>query len=503
MASNLKKIEYKGWSGGLNLLADKLRVQSNQLTEALNVRILPDGVLMTRPGAAQVTGGVFTFADYYSIANYKGKYCFHFSDKTLISGTGVTLKTYANDNLGQFAFFNDTLLHGNGVDVMQSWNLAAATTSDVVGAPISRIILKHNDRIFAVTAYSSIVNETTVNTAIDFAGGAAWNIGKNDGGDITGLASMDGDLFIFKQNSIWRMTGYSQAERQIVKFLPDIGTLSPYSIKPVTLSGLGKAIVFLSTDNKLCAFNLSTFSNIGEVIQPMLDTISLGSTVKDSPQSAVNVRAKQYMLSFRTSESALKKTCICLHYESPYKSEFGLRWGFTRYVSGIEPANAPVSFQAITEAENTDVIFGSVVGIASMAYMAYTFYDDLNYDLMDTVKTPTHFGILTRDEDCGDHDKLKQFRRIMIRFASIVHLTFQFIQFVELQADTGTISIEIMIPSTASLEYVSEHWVGLLDSAKHCSLAINCNDKNGASFPYFKLVGIQIYWKFGPQDNRP
>lgn len=508
MGSQLSKVTYQGWPGGLNLLADKLQVMPIQLTEAKNVLLMTNGVVATRPGVTSLNS-LYQFFDVLSIWNGKAnKYCYHSSDGTLRDGGGNVLKTYvhAGAYYGQFVFFNNTLLHCNGYDIMQQWDCLAANTSDVAGSPFTTMLIKHNDRIFG--AAGSVLYETSVNTATDWAGGAVWNIGINEGGDITGLASLNSDLYIFKYNRIYRMTGYATTERVIGLYAKDIGTVEPYSIQTVNLTGLGQAIVFLSTDKRLMVMTLTMNGNIGECIQPLLDTVA----ISEGParcQSAISVLHRQYMLSFPATGTNLKKTCLCLHYESAYKSQYGTRWGITQYQAGIEPQNAPVTFQAISESIDYDVIFASLAVTITGAYNLYYFDPTASGDGNDKMvgsRVPIASSFRTRDEDCGNHDKLKQFRRTMLRMSSsagsAVSLAVNFYQYVDEKILAQTTGESPSSDVNVAWGDIFDYWIDLVNSAKHCALRFDMS-QNTAPFSAFRIAAIEIFYKPSASENRP
>lgn len=514
MSSNLKRIDYNGWAGGLNALADKSAVQKDQLVEARNVLIRDNGEIASRPGTLNIIEAPTATSPnkYYSMWNdYRDIYCYHFSNKTLRSDT-VLLHTYANDNRGMFEQFNNTLLHANGIDIMQQWDGAAATTSDVVGSPTCQILLRHNDRIFA--AAGSVVYETTVNTAIDFAGGAAWNIGLGEGGIITGLASIGMDLFIFKKDRIYIMTGYSKSERQTRLLTKDVGTIEPYTLQTVTLKGMGEVILFFSTNKKICALSLSGWANIGEAVQPLLDAITLynppeGTYFLTKCQAIINESARQYMLAFYypdgTTPAGVRNMCLCLHLDSPYKSVFGTRWGFTKYYnSNGSTFSYQVTYEAMCKSVNYGVLFASYDLIytlpADQRILRFTGVSDNGKNIPIIIRT--------RDEDAGNHSAMKHWRRALIRMSlSKVTAQTSLANFSE-YTDETTLAINSLSQTftpTSATTYgnVIEHWIDLVNSAKTCSLQLDftvdfaISTDNG-----FRIPQITIFYKPNQVENR-
>jgi hypothetical protein len=511
MSSNLSKIEYNGWAGGLNVLVDRTKTQKDQLREATNVRILPNGEIASRPSLSQA-GFDLEANRIYSLFSVNAlPLVRHGKDKKIATSTAVTLKTYATDSRGQFEFFNSTMLHTNGADTMQQWDGAAATTSDVAGAPVSRILLKHNDRVFAATG--SVLYETAVNTAIDWAGGAAWNVGLGEGGNINGIGEIGEDLFIFKQDRIYRMSGYSASERQIILFVKNFGTVAPDTIKTVYLLGIGECLVFLDSQKRICALNLSGCWNIGECVQPLLDTLYSTGTYANltmpTAHACVTQKYKQYLLAFSdTADPTLEKNVLVLHFDSPYKSSFGTRWGFTKYRESYS-ASFSIAYQAFHESTG----FGLMVGIAideialySAARMIEGIFDYIN-TASATPQYPVVSTVQTRDEDAGNSDSVKQWRRALMRTSLSLGVgSVSQTNMIEYTDETVTAKTEAQpMTSTGAFASVFDTWMDLVNSAKTVSLKLVFNFLAAPNDPLlmrFKLSYLSIFYKKSQIENR-
>lgn len=518
MSSNLSKIEYKGWPGGLNASEDKSLVQANQLQEATNVRILNDGIVCHRPGFAPILEGRVGTAQIYSMwhGHLGNVLVTHYSDKKLVAttaSTDVTLKTYANDSKGQFVFFNGTLLHTNGIDAMQQWDLAAATSSDVAGAPVSGILHVHNDRVFAVVG--SVVYETAVNSATDWAGGAAWNIGLGSGGNVIGLGSIGSDLFIFKEKSIAKMSGYSQPERVIDQnFIKDIGCGFAHTIRTAVLSDLGTVIIFLGSDKRLYALTPEMVIEIGEPVQNILDSIVASSgassgLIGSSPDSAISTICKQYLLSFAvTSETyPIKNTCLCLHLNSSYNYNGKTRWGITRYEGGNTFFPHKNSFQCIAESTTKDIIVGTTITkTPTISYTQCALDTAMNYDKLTSLGTRAiiHAVIRTRDEDVENEFREKHWRRAMIAMSTLTATPFYFdIAIYEYTDETTQAKLELQTITPAFANRVLDYWVDLVNSTRKASIKIDFNlGPSSAAYAFAKISSITIFYKKHQVENR-
>lgn len=93
--------------------------------------------------------------------------------------------------------------------------------------------------------YFSALGDITNYTVTDFI-----DVSTNDGSQIRGLISVFDSLYIFKDNSIWRLSGTDRDSFILEKMMDNVGTLSQQSIQVV--NGL---IYFVTSQNDIAAYD--------------------------------------------------------------------------------------------------------------------------------------------------------------------------------------------------------------------------------------------------------
>jgi hypothetical protein len=440
MGDKRKPIVYNGFSGGLCSVNSGEICLPNQLQRAENVVIEDAGVIRQRPGVTQIDNN--TVSDFI-IDLFNGYVSCH--DKKIYVA-GATVHTYTIGGLGQFAYMS-RYLHTNGIDAMV--HISGITATAVLGAPLSRILHRHNDRCFC--AAGAVLYETAVGTypdsAVDnFAGGASWTIGDS-GQNIVGLGSIGRNLIIFKQREIHIQIGYTKSERQTYRLTDKYGCLSPDSIKSVDLVGLGSCVVFLAHNAKLCAITLDGVVEIGDCVQDILDMIYLGTPVNEKAVSNILHRARAvvhphgfYLLGFATTatdDDDAFDQCLCMSINYPYKSQFGTRWPFTLWKYLAQTGEMAQSWNCFGYA-NISTLYGYKVHIPmKLGAGSYT-WGEIDYSVLTASPTATDpdgradrtgtgapytykhifYLIQTRNEDAGVKDYLKDWAECLIRLIS-------------------------------------------------------------------------------------
>lgn len=153
-----------------------------------------------------------------------GMYAFYKSDGTrkLLVGSGTQLLTYDNaggttaltgtpsafttNKIWSFDEYNDTVFGGNGTtDGLIQWS---GTTYSVANSAISpQIVAIHKNRVYCVNKNSSTLYFSDAGNPTSFPVNNFIQINTNDGQNITGLKSINDTLIIFKDDSIWSLTG--------------------------------------------------------------------------------------------------------------------------------------------------------------------------------------------------------------------------------------------------------------------------------------------------------
>lgn len=434
MGNKKQQVDYNGFPGGLCSIHSGEVCLPTQLQRAENVVIEKNGVVRKRPAAIQIDSNYY--ADFI-IDLFNGYVSCH--DKKIYTA-GSLAHTYTNGGLGQFAYM-DGYLHTNGKDAMVQ--IVGLTATACLGAPLSRIMLKHNDRCFVANGanlYETAVDTYPSSSVDNFADGASWLIGDT-GQNITGLGAIGRNLIIFKQREIYIQVGYTKSERQTYQLTDQYGCLSPDSVKSANLGGLGECVIALSDNARLIAVTLSGVVEIGDCVQDILDTIYLGSPVNEKQLSTIMHRARAtihpegfYILSFATTASDTHDAfdqALCLSTEYPYDSQFGRRWPITLWKKTGATGTSGQTFGAFGYSD-ISTIYGFKVHVPMTTSGGYT-WGELAYEALNTIGTDSSgyrdrwgvsipatykwidFYIQTKNEDIGLKRILKQWTDVFVR----------------------------------------------------------------------------------------
>ncbi len=415
MADAKNRTDYHGFSGGMCSVASGEKCLPNQLQEARNVIISDNGIIKKRHSITQNLTQIYP--DFVLDVAAAGVVSAH--DKKLYLA-GVAVHTYTTGGLGQFITFDGGIIHSNGSDAMVVCSVNPAQA--VLGAPLSRILFKHNDRAFV--ALNNVIYETAPGTypsyTVDnFAGGASWTIGDTTQ-NVTGLGSIGRNLLIFKERSIYIQVGYTKNERQNYLLTDRYGCLSPDTIKNVEMTGLGSAVIFLSDAGRLCAATMSGVVEIGDAVQDYLDSIYFSTPVNEKALATFMHRARAavlpdgfYILSFATAATdsyAAWGQALCVNLRHPYQSQFnGMRWPITLWKNTGATDSLATSFLAMSNEQKgatgkavvligINTALGYAVGDISPLY----FQDwELDAGALPVYKF-IHFKIKTKNDEAND-----------------------------------------------------------------------------------------------------
>lgn len=439
MPRRTKRVEYNGFPGGLCSIRDGEVCLPTQLRRADNVVVGDSGAVRKRPAVTLLEDDHYLsdfiidlFSPYLSCHDKK------------IYTTGALVHTYSNGGLGQFQYM-DGYIHTNGNDAMI--RISGISAAAVLGAPLSRVIHRHNDRCFC--ALNNVLYETAVGTwpsssADNFADGATWTIGDS-GQKIIGLGSIGRNLFIFKQREIHIQVGYTKSERQTYCLTKDYGCVSPDTIKSAELEGVGPCVIFLSDAGKLCAVTMNGVIEVGECVQDILDSIYFGPPVNEKTLAYYMHRARAivhpdgyYLLGFATTNDDTYDAfdqCLCLSLKYSYDSQFGRRWPFTLW-KNLSGTYEREQYWNCFDYVDINTFYGfrchvPVKNASGYSYGELSYVVSQNFANTDTSKpdgmadrngqvgtyTYNHiyFAIRTRAEDLGSKDIMKQWCDLRIK----------------------------------------------------------------------------------------
>lgn len=282
----VKRVYFQNW-GGLNDNLSSTEIADNEASDIQNIVFDTGGALKKRYGYDTVpdiplkaVSGSITDATVVGLTFFKksdgNKYLFALNNGDgqaiatylpyvggapvssywqNVSGTGLP-GSFSDDYHPSFTIANDQVVmavaSGSGA---YPWGWAATGNiyrlSFDAQCPKATIVLYHNNHLFLndISNLSRIwfskLGDITDYTATDFV-----EVSTNDGSIVRGLCSAFGSLYIFKDNSIWRLSGYERDSFRLDKMVEGVGTVSHQSIAVV-----GNVIYFTTAQNDVVAYN--------------------------------------------------------------------------------------------------------------------------------------------------------------------------------------------------------------------------------------------------------
>lgn len=238
------------------------------------------------------------------------------SDDTIyrLSGSGTWTSIFTTAGLNgaavNFETYNDLLIIVSANITTQKWS-GSGSSSNLGGTPPANVkyVRAHRNRVWMANSsagasrlhYSAFDNPEDWTTAGD---AGFLDIGKNDGEQITGIASIGANLVVFKQNSTWVVKNGTPATFTPVKVSATVGCVAPRSI--VECEGFA---MFLSNSGVYAA-NEGGVSLMSYNVQP--DFHNMSNATK-ALASGGRLRT-QYWLSVDTDSNSLNDTAYVLDY---------------------------------------------------------------------------------------------------------------------------------------------------------------------------------------------
>lgn len=302
--SRIKTLRFENNTGGLNTRVSEMILKPTESPDLLNVKLTKYGAIVKEKGyilynstpitGSPEVGGIYNYIKSQTYAEY------------LIVGAGTKLYTasngsftditrtssgYANNAIWDFSTFNNICIAVNGENEPQKYS-GGANAEDLGGSPPSgaSCVEVFKNRVFMAgstsnptkLSYSALSNPEDWTTVDD----AGWiEIGLNDGQKIIGLKAFFDVLIIFKEHSIYVLSGssgnpVSDDYFSVGSINSSIGAVSNRSIVQV-----GNDIYFLSDKG---IFNLKgvqsygdlNVSNISFKIQPLIDELNKSALSK-------------------------------------------------------------------------------------------------------------------------------------------------------------------------------------------------------------------------------
>ena len=274
-----KAIKLDSWEGGLNLHADASRLEDTELSYAMNVRLGPRGEVQMRTGYTQYDDGSLTDIPsfLYPWRSFAGD---DFLIATASTGSGGGSVWYGSDDT--FTDSTKDVLPGTTLPI---WGVGFAgalkklyvssknssvisfdgtTWADVTTIPRGKILFFRHGRLFSINTlarpsgvYFSALNDAeTVWDANNYVEAA-----PDDGYEINCADIFGDDLILFKDQSIWQLSGRSPSALGLYKLDSQRGSVSPRAF-----SQLRGRLFFYDRDSGIWAFDGSGFELVSQPI---------------------------------------------------------------------------------------------------------------------------------------------------------------------------------------------------------------------------------------------
>lgn len=308
----MQKIEIADFKRGLNTNDAAHAIEPDQAAELLNVDVRRKGRVFTRNGKTSLHPGSALPGTRVNGATYFKNASLHICAVTtfiykIVEGTATSvLGNLTSGAQVHFATWNAKLWIANGAETPSYFN-GISTWANPATPPAEwttvkpNYICEHENRLWTLTAASSQLHWCALDNAEDWT--TADNAGShqfapNDGWGGVGIVSQKSGLVVFKNYSIYKVTGKTPVSFQFPNLYNDIGCCAPRSIvnienKIFFLSrNKGEYIVYILDDS-------GTLTPISQDIAPTLAAITTNVA------AAVSYKGK-YILSFFTTGSTYK-----------------------------------------------------------------------------------------------------------------------------------------------------------------------------------------------------
>jgi hypothetical protein len=209
----------------------------------------------------------------------------------------TTLSTVAK-TYWSWSVFNDTLIAASGSNAVKKWD--GTTFADLGGTPPQgRFVSVHTDYVLLAghTSAPSKLRYSDTNDPNTWPAGNSLNVGLDDGQIITGLQRLGDVTVVFKERSIYSLSGASPTDFQIDATLSEVGCIAPNSIV------LTDAGIFFWSEAGPAMFNGFRTVLLQRRLRALMDAVDWTNPTKIS--AAYYPYRKQLLVSYqRTGQSA-------------------------------------------------------------------------------------------------------------------------------------------------------------------------------------------------------
>lgn len=275
-----ERYEYFSNSGGLNDAFSSIVLDDKEATDLQNVVFTTSGSFKTRDGFDELNAStlgasvITTGLKYYRPTSGARTIVGVFSDDKIrkmdyAAGgapdgtwddiTGVLSFNVGQNDLASFAIGEDILIIEDGLNSTAPYQWTGSGNASALGGspPNATMVAYHKRMAFAAgndtnpsTLYFSDVGDIE-NWTTGLSGNVS--IETNDGSILRAIVPGFDALYIFKDYSIWRLSGEDKDTFVLQRMISDIGTLSPNSIALI-----GSEVFFMSGQGDIYVYDGAT-----------------------------------------------------------------------------------------------------------------------------------------------------------------------------------------------------------------------------------------------------
>ena len=254
---NWLKQEFFNNVGGLNDSFSPIAIADNEASDLQNVVFTTSGNWKTRGGSAKLNSStlgasvVTTGLKYYAKANGDKFLVGVFSDDKIrkmdyagSSGpdgtwddiTGALSFSIGQNNLASFTVGEDALIIEDGLSSTPpyAWSGTGNAAALLGSPPNATMVAFHKNMCFAAgnSAAASTLYFSDLGDIENWTTGLSGNVSveTNDGSVIRAIVPGYDALYIFKDNSIWRLTGDDKDTFQLQRMISNYGVTSPNAV---------------------------------------------------------------------------------------------------------------------------------------------------------------------------------------------------------------------------------------------------------------------------------
>ena len=285
----LEIVRQYSFAMGPNYTASPLTLSETECAESDNY--YHDGHLRTLPGAARLIATPMAHAvlgalqynlangtSYFVAASSGGRLAY----QNLTTWVNVTTGLSSNANtFYKWAVFNDTLIQTNGSDPVKKWGGGSGTFANLAtNVPQGRFVTVHTDYVLIAgqTANPSQIAYSDSEDGTTWPVGNRLNVGLDDGQIITGFTRFGDATVIFKERSIYLLTGATAADFTLNPTLSEVGCISPNSIQVTDIG------VFFMSEVGPALFNGFKTVLLNGRMRRLLDTLDWDSPLAISAE---------------------------------------------------------------------------------------------------------------------------------------------------------------------------------------------------------------------------